>query len=168
MHICTNNCSFIIKQGSQETFSDLYQEVCYISDLYKFKEEGRCNDHNNCAACKTSARDIRITDILTLAVRDNDLRTEFRKLKSKDRMGNMVPSGSKKWDMDNAIRDKYNATETVTKESLHVVSLHKKSNNSNKIDGKQSKDKFIKSCKYCGKGHNTGQYPAKHVKWHKL
>ena len=25
------------------------------------------------------------------------------------------------------------------------------------------KDKIIKSCKCCGKGHNTGQCPAKHV-----
>ena len=51
--------------------------------------------------------------------------------------------------MDNATKDKYNATETVTRESIHEVCLHKKSNNSNKKDGKQSKDKFIKSCKYC-------------------
>ena len=28
--------------------------------------------------------------------------------------------------MDNATKDKYNATETVTKESIHAVSLHKK------------------------------------------
>ena len=31
-----------------------------------------------------------------------------------------------------------------TKESIHAVGLHKKSNNSNKKDVKQSKDKFIK------------------------
>ena len=61
----------------------------------------------------------------------------------------------------------YNATETVTIESIHAVSPHKKSNNSNKIHGKQSKDKFIKSCKYCGKYHNTGQCPPKHAKCHK-
>ena len=42
-----------------------------------------------------------------------------------------------------------------------------KSNNSNKKDGKQSKDKFIMSCKCCGKGHNTGQCPAMHIKCHK-
>ena len=54
--------------------------------------------------------------------------------------------------MDNATKDKYNATETVAKESMHAVSFHKKNNNSNKKDGKQSKDKFIKSYKYCGKG----------------
>ena len=69
--------------------------------------------------------------------------------------------------MDNATKDRYNATERVTKESIHAVSFHKKSNNSNMKDGKQSKDKFIKSCKYCRKGHNTGQCPAKHVKCHK-
>ena len=69
--------------------------------------------------------------------------------------------------MDNTTKDKYNATETVNKESIQALSLHKKSNNSNKKDGKQSKDKFTKSCKYCGKGHNTGQYPANHIKCHK-
>ena len=66
--------------------------------------------------------------------------------------------------MVNAIKDKYNTTKTVTKEFIHAVSLHEKSN---KKDGKQSKDKFIRSCQYCGKGHNTGQCPAKHVKCHK-
>ena len=76
---------FLIRQGSQETFSDLYQEVCHIYDLCKFEKEDRCSDHKDCAACKKSARDIRITDILTHALRDNDLRTKFRKLKGKDR-----------------------------------------------------------------------------------
>ena len=66
--------------------------------------------------------------------------------------------------MVNAAKDKYNATETVAKNSIHAIRLHKKSNNSNKNDGRQSNDKFIKSCKYCGKGHNTGQCPAEHVK----
>ena len=137
-----------------------------IYDLCKFEAEGRCSDHKDCAACKKSARDIRITDILTLAVRDNDLRTEFRKLKGKDRTETRSIQEGTNWDMDNATKDKYNATETVTKEFIHAVSLHKRSNNSNKKDGKQSKDKFIKSCKckYCGKGHDTGQCLAKHVK----
>ena len=69
--------------------------------------------------------------------------------------------------MDNATKDKYNATETVTKESIHAVSLHRQSSNSDKKGGKQSKDKFIKSCKFCGKGHNTGQCQANHAKCHK-
>ena len=69
--------------------------------------------------------------------------------------------------MDNTTKDKYNATETVAKESIHAISLHKKSNSGNKKDGKQSKDKFTKSCIYRGKGYNTGQCPAKHVKCHK-
>ena len=38
--------------------------------------------------------------------------------------------------MDNATKDKYNAIETVTKEFIHAVSIHKKINNSNKKDGK--------------------------------
>ena len=66
--------------------------------------------------------------------------------------------------MDNATKHKYIATETVTKESIHAVCLLKKRNYSHKKDGKQSKEKSIKSCKYCGKGHNTGRCPAKHVK----
>ena len=63
-------------------------------------------------------------------------------------------------------KDKYNATETVTKESIHAVSKTT-SNTCNKKDAWQSKDKLIKSCKYCGKGHNTGQCPAKYVKCYK-
>ena len=114
------------------TFSDLYQEACCIYDFWKFEEEGRCSDHKECAACKQSARDIRITDILTLAVRDSDLRTEFRKLNGKDQTETRFPQEGTNWDMDNATKDKYNATETVTKESIHAVSLHKKSNNSGK------------------------------------
>ena len=70
--------------------------------------------------------------------------------------------------MGNAANDKYNATKTVTKESTHAVSFHWKSNDichmPKQEDGKQSKDKFIKSCKYCGKCHNTGQCPGMHVK----
>ena len=126
-----------------------------------FQEEGRCSDHIDCAVCKKSARDIRITDILTLAVRDSDLRTE---LKSKDQTEKRFHWEGTIWGIDNATKDKHNATETVTKESIDAVSHHKESNNSNKKDGKWSKDKFIKSCKYCQKGHNTGQCPAKHVK----
>ena len=88
-------------------------------------------------------------------------------LKGKDRTETKFHQEGTNWDMDNATKDKYNATEIVTKESIHAVSLHKKGNNSDKKDGKQSKDKFIKSCKYCQKSHNTGQCPAKHVKCHK-
>ena len=69
--------------------------------------------------------------------------------------------------MDNAIKDKHYATGTVTEESIHAVSLHKKSNPSGKKDDKQNKEKFIKSFQDCGKGHNTGQCPPKHVKCHK-
>ena len=57
----------LIRQGSQEAFSD-HQEVCHIYDCCKFKEEGRCCDHKDYAACKKSARDMRVTYILTLAV----------------------------------------------------------------------------------------------------
>ena len=143
------------------------KNLCHIYYLCTFEEEGRCSDHKACATCKKSARDIRITDILTLAVRDSDLRTEFRKVKGKDRTETRFHQEATNWDMDNTTKDKYNATETVTKESIHAISLNKKCNNSNKKDGKQSKDKFIKSCKFCGKVHNTGQCPAKHVKCHK-
>ena len=107
------------------------------------------------------------TYILTLAVRDSDLRMEFRKLKDKDRTETRIHQDGTNWYMDNSTKDKYNATETVTKESIHAVGLHMKNNNSNKRDGKQNKNKFIKSCKYCGKGHNTGQCPARHAKCHK-
>ena len=75
----------LIRQGCEATFSDLYKEVCCIYNICMLEEEGRCSDHKDCTVCKKSARDIRISDILTLAVRDNDLRTEFRKLKDKDR-----------------------------------------------------------------------------------
>ena len=132
-----------------------------------FVEEGRCSDHKDCSACKKSARDIRITDILTLAVRDNDLRTQFGKLKAKDKTQTRFHEEGTNWDMDNATRDKYNANDRATKEAIHAVGHHKKSNNSNEKDGKQSKDKFIKSFKYCGKGHNTGHCSVKHVKCHK-
>ena len=43
--------------------------VC-IYDFCKFEEEGRCSDDKDCTACKKSARDIRIIDILILAVRE--------------------------------------------------------------------------------------------------
>ena len=60
---------------------------------------------------KKSARDIRITDILILAVRDNDLRTVFRKLKGKDaeQKQDSIGKGTN-WDIDNATKDKYNVT----------------------------------------------------------
>ena len=88
-------------------------------------------------------------------------------MKGKDQTETRFHQESTNWDMDKSAKDKYNATEIVIKESIHAVSLHKKSNKSDKEDGKHSKDKFIKSCKYCGKGHNTGQCLAKHVKCHK-
>ena len=69
--------------------------------------------------------------------------------------------------MENATKDNCNATETVIKESIEAESLLEKSNNSNKKDGKQSKNIFTKLCEYCGKGHNIGQCHAKHVKCHK-
>ena len=50
----------------------------------------------DCASCKKSPRDIRITDILILAVRHNELRTEFRKLQGKDQNKNKIPLGSYK------------------------------------------------------------------------
>ena len=80
---------------------------------------------------------------MTLAVRDNDLITEFRKLKGKDRTETTFHQEGTNWDIDNAAKDKYNATDIVTKEFIYAVSLHKKSNNIDKKDGKQSKDKFI-------------------------
>ena len=85
-----------------------------------------------------------ITDTLTLAVRDNDPRTEFRKLKGKDRTETRFLQEGINLYMDNANKEEYNATEIVTKESIHAVSIHKKSNNE---DGKQRIDKVIKSCK---------------------
>ena len=121
----------------------MYQEVCCIYDLCKFEEEGQCSNHKDCAACKKSARYISITHTLTIAVKDSDLRTEFIKLKGKDRTETRFHQEATNWDMDNVTKDKYNATETVTKESIHAVSLHKKSNKSNKKDGKQSEEKFI-------------------------
>ena len=128
---------FLIRQGFQETFSDLCQEVCHIYDLCRFEEEDINSDHKYCAAFKKSARDIRVNNILTLTVRDNILRTEFRKLKGKDSTETRFHQKGANWDINNATKDKYNATETVTKESIHAVSLHKKSNSSNKEDSKQ-------------------------------
>ena len=142
MHICTNNSSFLLGKFLK-TFSDLYQEVCHIHHLYKFEEEGTCSDHKDCAACKKSGRDIRITDILTLAIGDNDLETEFRKLKGKDRTETRFHQEDTNWDMDNATKDKYDATETVTKESMHAVSLHTKSNNSNKKGVNRVKTNYV-------------------------
>ena len=55
-----------------------------------------------------------IIDILTLAGRHNDLRTELRKLKGKDRTETRFHQEGTNWDMDYATNDKYNATETVT------------------------------------------------------
>ena len=49
---------------------------------------------------------------------------------------------------------------------MHAVCLHKESNNSKK-DGTQIEDKSINSCKYWGKGHNTGHCQATHIKCHK-
>ena len=95
---------FLIRQGSQETFSDLYQEVCCMYDLCKFEKEGRCIVHKDCSACRKSARDIRINDILTIAVRDNDVRTEFMKLIGKDITETRFYQEGTNWDMDNAIK----------------------------------------------------------------
>ena len=146
---CTNNSSFYLGKVIKETFSDLYQEVCHICDIYSFEEEGRCCDYKDCDACKKSARDIRITDILTLAVRDNDLGTEFRKLKGRNQTETRFHQEGTNWDIDNATKNMYIATETVTQESIHAVSFDKKSNNIIKKDCKQSKDKFFKLCEYC-------------------
>ena len=113
-------------------------------DLCKLEEEGKCSDHQDCAAYKKSARDIRITNILTLAETKTSEQSSGN-YKVKDRTETRVHQEGTNWDMDNATKDKCNATETVTKESIHAESLHNKCNNSNKKDGKQSKDKFIKS-----------------------
>ena len=57
----------------------------------------------------------KITDILTLAVRENDIRTEFKKLKGKDRTKTRFHHEGTNWDMDNVTKDMYNEMETVTK-----------------------------------------------------
>ena len=65
------------------------------------------------------------------------LTTEFRKLKGKDGTEACFHEECTNWDMDNERKDRYNATKTVTKESIHALSILKKSNNSKKKDGKQ-------------------------------
>ena len=48
--------------------------------------------------------------MLTLVVRDNDLRTESWKLHGKDWPETGFHQEDTNWDMDNATKDKYNAT----------------------------------------------------------
>ena len=137
------------------------QEVCHIYDLCKFEEEGRCSDHKDCSLLEISQRhqDYWHPDLFCKRQWPHN---RVQEVKGKDRRETRFHQVGANWDMDNAAKDKYNTTESVTKESIHEVSLHRKSNNSDKKDGKQSKDKFFTSCK----SHNTGQCPAKHVKCH--
>ena len=147
----------MIRQSCSQTFSDLFHEICRIYDLCKFEEEGRCDDHKGCNDCQKAAKEIRIKDILMIAVRDDKLREEFKKLKGKESTIANYEKAGRSWDLENATKGAYNHNQTLTKEAIHAISHHKsKANNQN-----SSNNKFIKSCKFCGKSHQIKQCPAK-------
>ena len=55
----------------------------------------------------------------------------------------------------NAIKEAYKQEQTVTKDGIHTVDLHKR-NTANKANS----DSFKKSFRYCGKVQKQGQWPA--------
>ena len=67
-----------------KTFSDFCFEIIHIYELCKFEDEGRCTEHKNCADCKKAMKDAQFKDIIYIAVRDDKLWEEFKKLKGND------------------------------------------------------------------------------------
>ena len=59
----------------------------------------------------------------------------------------------------NATRGAFDQTKTLTTQDIHAMSNHQNRTNSNYT--KENNDKFIKSCRNCGKGHKIKQYPVK-------
>ena len=56
------------------------------------------------------------------------------------------------WDLENATNEAYYQKQTLTKEDIHAICLHK-----SKLVNKAISGSFIKSCTYCGTWHKQGQ-----------
>ena len=65
-------------------FSDFYFEILCIYELCKVEDEGRHIVHKNCTDCKKAIKDAWLKDIIYIAVRDDQLREELKKLKGND------------------------------------------------------------------------------------
>ena len=128
--------------------------MCHIHGLWKFEEDGRCETHKDCHDCKKAAIEICIKDILTLAVWDDKLVVEFRKMKGNYNTEGEYVEADNTWDLENGTKEACMQKQTLTKEDIHEISLHRSCQ-------KASSDSFIKSCTYCGKGHKQGQCPPK-------
>ena len=88
------------------------------------EKEGRCETHKDSHACKQTAREIHIKDILTLALWDDILKTEFKRLKSNHNTEDKCIETSNTWNIENATKEAYNSKQTLTKEDIHTISLH--------------------------------------------
>ena len=89
-----------------------------------------------------------------ISVKDKKLRSDFKKLKGTDSTVAKYQEAGRLWDNDNAPNGAYDIKTVVTKE------IHAMGNHHSKII-QDNNDKFIKSCRNCGKGHKVKQCPAK-------
>ena len=77
---------------------------------------------------------------MTLAVWDEKLGAELKKLKGDDNTEGKYVEAGNTWDLENATEEAYKQEQTLTKEDIHVISLHK-----SKVANKANSDSFIKS-----------------------
>ena len=110
-------------------------------DLYMFEEEGRCEKSKDCKYCKQAAREVHMKNIFNLAAWDDKLRAEFKKLKANNNTKDKYAVACNTWDLKNATKV-YKKNQTLTKEDIHSISLHK-----SKVANKASSDSFMKSYK---------------------
>ena len=113
-----NQFFYGLGKAHERLFSDLYYDVCHVHDLCTFEEEGRCEIHKDCQNCKQKGREIHIKDILTLAVWDDKLREEFKKLKGNDCTEDMYLEAGNTWDLENATKEAYKQKQTLTKKAF--------------------------------------------------
>ena len=92
-------------------------------------------------------------------MRDDKLREEFKKLKGNDSTLSKYCEAGNLWDTANGTRGAFDQTKTLTTQDTHAVSNHQ--NKINSHNTKDNNDKFIKSCRNCGKGHKIKQCPVK-------
>ena len=71
------------------------------------------------------------------------------KSKGKDNTANKYVEAVTLGDLQNATQEAYKQKQTLTKEDIHAISLHK-----SKVANKAISDTFIQSCNHCWKGTN--------------
>ena len=125
------NQFYNLRQHASQTFSELLSELNLLYELWKFDDEGRCDSHKGCGNCKTTAKELCMKDALTLAITDNKLREDLRKLKGADNTLAKYGEASRLWNLDNSTKDAFYQNKTITSQDFHAMSNHQSETQSN-------------------------------------